>query len=128
MDQRPGETARRVLDSLADLSPAAEQRLSTLTIPTEWFRWLPAQAVRLFTPTAVLSEYAFQRRTAVEQRLGSSGLDRTLSAWRPSTRSAPPNGRYGSVGCSSPARRLLARGALAGCSTRSSRSQYGSNE
>ncbi|MDQ3643138.1 MAG: hypothetical protein M3450_17155, partial [Actinomycetota bacterium] len=79
MDRRPGETARRVLDALADLSPAAEQRPSTLTIPTEWFRWLPAQAVRLFTPTAVFSEYAIQRRTAVEQRLGSPGLDRKFA-------------------------------------------------
>ncbi len=39
-----------MLAALADLSPAAEQRSSTLTIPTEWFRWLPAAAVRLFLP------------------------------------------------------------------------------
>lgn len=79
MDQAPADTARRVLDALADLSPAAEQRSSGLTIPTEWFRWLPAQAVRLFSPMAVLSEYAIQRRTAVEQRLGSPGLDRKFA-------------------------------------------------
>ena len=76
MDQRPGETARRVLAALADLSPAAEQRTSPLTIPTEWFRWLPARSVRLFLPTAVLGEYAAERR---DQRLASAGLDRKFA-------------------------------------------------
>jgi len=48
MDERPGATARRVLHALADLSPAAEQRSTALVVPTEWFRWLPATATRLF--------------------------------------------------------------------------------
>ena len=79
MDERPGDTARRVLDSLADLSPAGEQRSSTLTIPTEWFRWLPAQAVRLFLPRWVPGEFDVRRHTATEQRLGPEVMDRAFA-------------------------------------------------
>jgi hypothetical protein len=53
MDARAAaERASRVLRALADLSPSAEQRASTLTVPTSWFRWLAADSVRLFTPAS----------------------------------------------------------------------------
>jgi hypothetical protein len=39
-------------------------------------RWLPAQSVRLFQPTAVLGEYAVERR---DQRLASAGVDRKFA-------------------------------------------------
>ena len=42
--------ASAVLGALADLSPAAEQRNSSLVIPIEWFRWLPLMSLRLFLP------------------------------------------------------------------------------
>ena len=42
------EEVRRVLRALADLSPSAEAGASSLTVPTEWFHWLPIYAVRLF--------------------------------------------------------------------------------
>ena len=42
--------AQRVLLTLADLAPSAEGRTTSTAIPTEWFRWLPLQAVRLFVP------------------------------------------------------------------------------
>ncbi len=46
--------ASAVLGVLADLSPSAQQRSSGLTIPLDWFRWLPANAVRLFpSPTGL---------------------------------------------------------------------------
>jgi hypothetical protein len=78
MDRRPGETTRRVLDALADLSPASEQRSSTLSIPTEWFRWLPAKVVRLFLPAWGPGQYDIQMRTATEQRL-SGVMDRAFA-------------------------------------------------
>lgn len=37
-----------VLGVLADLSPSAQQRSSALTVPLDWFRWLPASGVSLF--------------------------------------------------------------------------------
>src|SRR5687768_12733018 len=40
--------ARQVLHALADLAPAAGQRSTRLSIPTEWFRWLGAEAASLF--------------------------------------------------------------------------------
>ena len=79
MDERPGDTARRVLDALADLSPAGEQRSSNLTVPTEWFRWLPAAAVRLLLPRWVPGEFDVQRRTATEQWLGPGMMDRDFA-------------------------------------------------
>jgi hypothetical protein len=79
MDERPGDTARRVLNALADLSPAAEQRSSNLSIPTEWFRWLPATAVRLLLPRWVPGEFDTQRSTATEQWLGPGVIDREFA-------------------------------------------------
>jgi hypothetical protein len=38
----------RVLHALSDLAPSAEQRSTGRVIPTEWFQWLPVDAVRLF--------------------------------------------------------------------------------
>ena len=43
------ERVSTVLRVLADLAPANETRQRGLTIPTDWFRWLPASAVSLFT-------------------------------------------------------------------------------
>ncbi len=37
-----------VLGVLADLSPSAQQHSSALTVPLDWFRWLPASGVSLF--------------------------------------------------------------------------------
>ena len=79
MDERPGDTARRVLAALADLSPAGEQRSSTLTIPTEGFRGRPAAAVRLLLPRWVPGEFDVQRRTATEQWLGPGMMDRDFA-------------------------------------------------
>jgi hypothetical protein len=43
---QPSEvTASEVLDALADLAPSGEQRAGGLTVPTEWFRWLPVGGV-----------------------------------------------------------------------------------
>ncbi len=44
--------ARAVLEALADLAPTTEQRTPGLAVPTEWFRWLPVNSVRLFEPGA----------------------------------------------------------------------------
>ena len=44
-----------VFGVLADLSPSAQQRSASLTIPLPWFRWLPARGVRLFLPTPSLA-------------------------------------------------------------------------
>jgi hypothetical protein len=52
MDQSPAARASAVLRALADLAPATETRTSGLAVPTEWFRWLPVDAVRLFHPGA----------------------------------------------------------------------------
>ncbi|HEV2766293.1 MAG TPA: AAA domain-containing protein [Acidimicrobiales bacterium] len=41
-------SAREVLLALADLTPSAELRSTGLTVPTEWFRWLPLRSVMLF--------------------------------------------------------------------------------
>jgi hypothetical protein len=44
--------AQKVLLTLADLAPSAEGRTTSAAIPTEWFRWLPLDALRLFVPPA----------------------------------------------------------------------------
>jgi hypothetical protein len=54
MDHSPPALARAVLQALADLAPSTEQRASGLAVPTEWFRWLPVDSVRLFAPGAYL--------------------------------------------------------------------------
>jgi hypothetical protein len=48
MAEGPRSQASSVLGVLADLSPSAQQRSAALTVPLDWFRWLPLQAVRLF--------------------------------------------------------------------------------
>lgn len=45
-----GDQARQVLLALADLAPSAQQRSGSLTVPTEWFRWLGVESLRLFAP------------------------------------------------------------------------------
>ena len=56
-----------MLSALADLAPSAEQRAAGLTVPTEWFQWLPASAVRLFSP---LTDDTAARRVDVDRRFG----------------------------------------------------------
>ncbi len=77
-----GSQAASVLQVLADLSPSAQQRSSALTIPLDWFRWLPASGVRLFPPEQAL---AFDRQglqvaqgVPVDRRLGErlAAIDR----------------------------------------------------
>lgn len=53
MSLEGGARAKAVLHTLADLSPSAEQRATAHAVPLEWFRWLPADAVRLFSPETV---------------------------------------------------------------------------
>jgi hypothetical protein len=38
---------RAALRVLADLAPSGEQRAGGLSIPTEWFRWLPVSVAPL---------------------------------------------------------------------------------
>jgi hypothetical protein len=52
MAETGGASVTQVLNALADLAPSAEPRSTSLVIPTEWFRWLPLAAVRLFLPAA----------------------------------------------------------------------------
>lgn len=61
----------RVLHALSDLAPSAEQRSSSRVIPTEWFQWLPLDAVRLFLP-------------AIPDVMGprSAGVERTVTIGR----------------------------------------------
>ena len=42
------DQGRRVLATLADLSPSAEQSAGGLVVPSDWFRWLSARSVRVF--------------------------------------------------------------------------------
>ncbi|MGH9185914.1 MAG: DEAD/DEAH box helicase [Acidimicrobiales bacterium] len=48
--------ASKVLLALADLAPSSEPRSAALAIPTQWFRWLPLDAVRLFLPGGHFSD------------------------------------------------------------------------
>ena len=48
----PDEQVRRTLHVLADLSPSGEDRPAGLTIPTEWFRWLPVSSAWVLAPRA----------------------------------------------------------------------------
>jgi len=85
MSERSPVDASSVLDVLADLSPSAQQRLSGLTVPLDWFRWLPVNAVRLFlspqspafdparqVPVGISIERGFGERLAAIDR-GCSG-------------------------------------------------------
>jgi hypothetical protein len=51
MSAAGGDGVEAVLRVLADLSPSGRERATRLSVPTEWFRWLPAHATRLFAPT-----------------------------------------------------------------------------
>ena len=50
MDHSASGRASAVLRVLADLAPSTEVRAQGLVVPTEWFRWLPIDAVRVFRP------------------------------------------------------------------------------
>ncbi|MGH9124581.1 MAG: DEAD/DEAH box helicase [Acidimicrobiales bacterium] len=48
MDLDAPATMRAVLLALADLAPTGAERTPALSVPTDWFRWLPISALRLF--------------------------------------------------------------------------------
>ncbi|HEX4979337.1 MAG TPA: AAA domain-containing protein, partial [Acidimicrobiales bacterium] len=56
MAETPGRAnvplASRALLALADLAPTSEAQQKSLSIPTEWFTWLPARSVDLFATYA----------------------------------------------------------------------------
>ena len=66
--------AKAVLNVMADLSPSpAQQPAAALTIHLEWFRWLPADAVRLFPPEKLLglaTPNEDLRAVAIDRRYG----------------------------------------------------------
>lgn len=75
--------ASSVLDVLADVSPSAQARSSALTVPLDWFRWLPAMGVRLFpvSSTSRAENLAFEQEiptVAVDRRSGErlAAIDR----------------------------------------------------
>lgn len=77
--------ASSVLGVLADLSPSAQARSSGLTVPLDWFRWLPATGVRLFRPPTpslgkrpALEGAASNSPVAVDRRFGErlAAIDR----------------------------------------------------
>jgi hypothetical protein len=74
VDEATTVGAREVLLALADLSPSAEQRAAGLTIPTQWFRWLPARSVMLFGAAdpylAGTSATEAERAATVDRRFG----------------------------------------------------------
>lgn len=56
-----GDRASAVLRALADLSPTGEQSAGGLTIPTDWFQWLPAWSARvLATPPEAIARVALR--------------------------------------------------------------------
>ncbi len=67
-------SAREVLLALADLTPSAEQRSAGLSVPTEWFRWLPLRSVVLFAPGdpdfAGTWQHEAARMALVDRRFG----------------------------------------------------------
>jgi hypothetical protein len=77
--------AGRVLEALADLAPEGEARRPSLAVPTDWFRWLSAESVRLFPPPilgsghqdnhAIVDSAFGNRLAAVDQvRIGQRSL------------------------------------------------------
>jgi hypothetical protein len=76
MERSPAATVAAVLNALADLAPSTEQRPTGLAVPTEWFRWLPIGALRLFAPHSQLD--ADGRATTVDQ-LFAANAPETLS-------------------------------------------------
>src|SRR3954447_14990235 len=48
VDDGARATAASILSFLADLAPHRREGARGSSIPLEWFRWLPADAVRLF--------------------------------------------------------------------------------
>ncbi|MGH9225611.1 MAG: AAA domain-containing protein [Acidimicrobiales bacterium] len=69
-------TANRILLALADLAPSADERPSKLAVPTEWFRWLPISAVRLFLPAVALTDSQFFQMAGSDAGGRRVGLDR----------------------------------------------------
>lgn len=85
MDGDWAQEASRVLYALADLAPSGEPASSRLTIPTEWFQWLDANAVDLFAPGTVFERppgspvEAIRRLADMEQLpVRAAGIDRKL--------------------------------------------------
>lgn len=70
MDRAQALQASAVLRALADLAPSAEHHPTGLSIPTEWFRWLPAKAARLFGATE-----AIHGQILIPEAIGNSALE-----------------------------------------------------
>lgn len=64
MTDGPASQVQKILGVLADVSPSAQQRATGLTVPLDWFRWLPARGVALFRPTPV----ALRRSLVIDQQ------------------------------------------------------------
>ena len=72
MSEPWAEQAGRVLRVLADLSPTGEQSAGGLTIPTDWFRWLPAPPLACSAPRRMRSRRPSRRCTSSRRRVASS--------------------------------------------------------
>src|SRR6478672_7140340 len=70
MEDGPRVTADAVLRVLADLAPSTEQRPSALAIPTEWFRWLSLETVRVFAPEPLIPAETIA--IPIDRRLGQA--------------------------------------------------------
>lgn len=71
-----GPDTRIVLSVLADLAPSAEQRSAPLTVPTEWFKWLPLSALTLVDPSAGTFGPGVHTAAEVEMRTPSFAIER----------------------------------------------------
>lgn len=82
MDHSSSVRASAVLRALADLAPSTEARPPGLAVPTEWFQWLPLDAVRLFRPGAYVPtaetwvEGMAKKLTADDKQLRGVSIDR----------------------------------------------------
>jgi AAA domain len=65
-----------VLRVLADLAPSTEQHATGLSVPTDWFRWLPIYAVHLFQELSRSTDPAKVFLAAAGQDLRAVSIDR----------------------------------------------------
>jgi hypothetical protein len=67
----PHQRAAAVLRALADMAPANEPKATGRTIPLEWFRWLPASAVRMLSVSVLgLEPNALNINVPLDRRFG----------------------------------------------------------
>lgn len=110
VDDGANDEVRRVLRVLADLSPSADAKGSSLVISTEWFHWLPLSAVRLFQRSDTGDVTAVPVPVAID-----AGLAERLAAV---DQIRPRNGASASAGSGSPAERPTRKGGTGGSSVR----------